>query len=455
MTIGFGGTTSPFGAAHRLGVPGLRGVAGGLLWVTLIALLLGTWNDAAAQEGAGQRSLDLPVSQGRILRFDRPVESVLLADPEIADVRVVSPDVAYVYGLKPGVTNLIAITADQRIEASILFRVVADSTPANDAVRSLQPTSTVDLAIFGTRIVATGGARSVGEAVDVDSVARTFSPSGQPPLNNTTVAGSQQINIRVRFAEVSRNELNAFGIDWQVFGNFGNFSLDVFSSNGAAPNANAGVGLGIGDLNINVLLEALQRNGVLTILAEPNLTAVTGQTASFLAGGEIPVPVPQDQDTITIDYKPFGVSLDFTPTLIRDDRIALRVRPEVSSLSAQGAVEIQGFSVPSFVVRRAETTVEVASGQTFAIAGLFQRQLAQDLDKLPLLGDLPVLGLLFQSQRYRREESELVILITPYLVEPVSERTLATPIDPPAGPGGSALQPLEQRSERSWGFVVR
>jgi pilus assembly protein CpaC len=174
---------------------------------------------------------------------------------------------------------------------------------------------------------------------------------------------------------------------------------------------------------------------MLTILAEPNLTAVTGRPASFLAGGEIPIPTPGNQaGQITVSYKPFGVSLEFTPTLIKTNRIALRVRPEVSSLSRIGAIKANGIDLPSLMVRRADTTVEVASGQTFAIAGLFQRQMSLDYDQTPEIADLPVLGPLFRSARYRRDESELVILITPILVEPVRDRGLLTPLDRPAPP---------------------
>ncbi len=167
------------------------------------------------------------------------------------------------------------------------------------------------------------------------------------------------------------------------------------------------------------------------MLAEPNLTAVTGETASFLAGGEVPIPVPSGNgnNSITVQYKPFGVSLAFTPTLVRDNRIALRVKPEVSSIAAVTDFAVQGFNLPSFTVRRAETVVEVASGQTFALAGLFQREVSRSIDKLPILGDVPVLGPLFRSERYKRNETELVILITPYLVTPVSDRRVATPLD--------------------------
>ncbi|MDX8502206.1 type II and III secretion system protein family protein [Mesorhizobium sp. VK4C] len=389
--------------------------------------------DAAAQNASplpSKPTLDLPVGQGRLLRFNEPVESVLIADTTIADLQIVSPSLVYVFGLKPGLTNLIAIKADEQIEATAQFRVTPDVTPANEAKHAMQPNSATNLHIFGTRIVTTGEARGIDEARDLDNVARTFSPPEQPPLNNMTVQGSQQVNIRVRFAEVSRTELQSYGVDWSVGYKSGGFEFNMFQDNGV-PSGDGNFGLHMDQshgINFDVLIEALQRNGVVKILAEPNLTAVTGQTANFLAGGEIPVPIAQGSDVTTVQYKPFGVSLGFTPTLIGRNRIALHVQPEVSSLSDAGSVSANGFAMPSFVVRRADTTVEVASGQTFAIAGLFQQRTSRNLEKFPVLGDVPVLGPLFQSQRFQREETELVILITPYLVAPVRD-SLATPLD--------------------------
>ena len=380
-------------------------------------------------------AIDLPVGQGRLFRFSEPVESVLIADTTIADLQVVSPDVVYVFGLKPGLTNLLAVTADQRIEATAEFRVSADASPANQAKRVMQPTSSTELTIFGNRIVALGHTGNVEEAIDIDNVARTFSPPDLPPINDTTIQGAQQVNIRVRFAEISRSELQSYGVDWSVGYASSGFEFSMFQDN-AVPAAGGGnLGFSLGQdhgFSFDVLIEALQRNGIVKILAEPNLTAVTGQTASFLAGGEIPIPVPQSQDTVTVEYKPFGVSLTFTPTLLPQNRIGLHVRPEVSSIASNTAVSFNGFNLPSFVVRKADTMVEVASGQTFAIAGLFQQNFTRNLEKFPVLGDVPVLGALFQSQRFQREETELVILITPYLVEPVSDHSLATPIDRPA-----------------------
>jgi pilus assembly protein CpaC len=390
--------------------------------------------DAASGQG-----LAIVVGQGRILRFDQPVESVFIGDPAIADVRVVSPGVIYVYAIKTGFTNLIALSPDQSIRGQMQLRVIENTRPANDAQRALQPTSPVDIKLFGNRVVATGGTRNVREALDTDAVVETYSPRDVPPINNTTIQGAHQVNIRVRFAEVSRNELAAYGVSWAALVNSGSFSFGLVTGSFAkgepvAPGANKLIaGVSSTNVNVGVLLEALQQNGIVTILAEPNITAVTGQTASFLAGGEIPVPVPVNQNLVGIEYKPFGVSLLFTPTLLPNQRIAMRVRPEVSSLSTQGQVVIQNISVPALQVRRADTTVEIASGQTFAIAGLFQRNGGQDIDKLPVLGDVPVLGDLFKSERYRRNETELVILITPYLVKPTSSRAMKTPLDSPNG----------------------
>ncbi len=399
-----------------------------------------------------QPMVDLPVGQGRLLRFNEPVESVLIADTTIADLQVVSPGVVYVFGLKPGLTNLIAITSDERIKATAQFRVTADISSANQAKNALRPNSATNLAIFGNRIVMTGEARGVEEATDMDNIARTGAPPEQPPINNMTVKGSQQVNIRVRFAEVSRTELQSYGVDWNVGYESGGFKFNMFQDNGVPIGRNGNLHLGMDQasgVNFDILIEALQRNGIVKILAEPNLTAVTGQTAKFLAGGEIPIPIPQGNDVVTVQYKPFGVSLGFTPTLIGRNRIALNVQPEVSSLSDSGtAIGANGFSLPSFVVRRADTTVEVASGQTFAIAGLFQQRTSRNVEKFPVLGDVPVLGPLFQSQRFQREETELVILITPYLVEPVRD-SLATPQDRPA------KRAKRKKSGASVGLIVK
>jgi pilus assembly protein CpaC len=378
-----------------------------------------------------RQSIELLAGHGRLIQLDEPAESVYVGDTTIADLRIVAPDIVYIYGRKIGSTNLLAISAEKQVRANVALRVVADPGAANSAARELQPTTNTRLKLFGNRVAAVGSTRSVEEALDVQNTAETFSPPDQPPINDTTIAGSQQVNIRVRFAEVSRNDVQRLGIG-----------------------SSGGIEFGGSGSEVDALVGALQRNGMLTILAEPNLTAVTGRPASFLAGGEIPIPTPGNQaGQITVQYKPFGVSLEFTPTLIRTNRIGLRVRPEVSSLSRAGAVKANGVDLPSLMVRRADTTVEVASGQTFAIAGLFQRQMSVDYDSTPEFAALPILGALFRSSRYRRDETELVILITPHLVKPVRDRGLATPLDRPA-----PLQPapaLVKAPEPNSGFVFK
>jgi pilus assembly protein CpaC len=293
------------------------------------------------------------------------------------------------------------------------------------------------------RVVPRGRVGSVEQARDADAAAREASPPGSAPANRTTFAGSNQIMLRVRFAEVARNDLFRLGVNWNNFLSSGNF-LFGFATGGFLPGAigTAGESFGQGRARFSDgssvaegLIDALRREGIVTVLAEPNLTAVSGETASFLAGGELPIPVPQADRIVTVQFKPFGVSLAFTPTLLPGNRIGLRVRPEVSTLAPSGGTLANGFFVPALTVRRAETTVELASGQTMAIAGLFQRNLSDGLDAIPGLGDMPILGKLFRSQRYQRDETELVIMITPILVQPVSDpRLLRTPLDPPPSP---------------------
>jgi pilus assembly protein CpaC len=398
-------------------------------WIPLPSL-------AQAQDiRSGSRgSLDLALSEGKVLHFAAPVESVLVADPAVADLQVVSPGVIYVFGKTPGQTSLIALGGDGQEIAALAVSVNSGTQAVVQPLKALHPGTGAQVEASGNRLIAKGSVGSVAEATDLNALLSSEGQNFQSALNSATYTGSAQVNIRVRFAEVSRTELLRYGVNWNALFNNGTFSFGLITGGALASDVASGAtnvisaGLSSGNVNIDTLLEALQSNGILEILAEPNITAMTGQTASFLAGGEVAIPVPVNRDVVGIEYKPFGVSLMFTPTLLPNGRIALQVRPEVSSLMGS-TVELGEFRVPSFRVRRADTRVEVGSGQTFAIAGLFQRESSQDMDKLPLLGDVPILGNLFRSKRFQRNETELVILITPYLVEPVRGRTLATPLD--------------------------
>lgn len=386
----------------------------------LCALCLGLSNAARGEVtvDGGDRGLDLETGQGRILRFEHAIASVLVANPEVADVQVVSPGVIYLFGKRAGDTNLIALDADDRSQASLRLRVRDAVEGARETLRGSGGEAQIHLRMAGDRLVAEGQQRSLDSAMATRATLDAVAPDGAG-LDRTTYAGATQINIRVRFAEVARDELLRYGISWNALINNGSFSFGVLTSNIASNPSAEGV---------DGLLQALQQNNLLQILAEPNITTVSGQTASFLAGGEIPIPVPVNRDLVGIQYKQYGVSLLSTPTLLPNGRISMEVRPEVSSIASEN-VQIAGYDVPSLQVRRADTVVEVGSGQTFAIAGLFQRQASNQLERIPVLGDIPILGQLFRSRRFQRNETELVILITPYLVAPASAPVPRTPLD--------------------------
>ncbi|HEV2676022.1 MAG TPA: type II and III secretion system protein family protein [Aliidongia sp.] len=401
---------------------------------------------------ASQGTVMLGLGHGRIFRFAEPVETAIIGDPHIADLRIVSPQLIYVFGSAVGTTNLLAVGAGNKQLGSIDLQVARDAATAKTAMQGLQPRSTVDLRFLGDHLVVTGAAHSVGEAIDDSMVAANAVPDAKEPIDRSSLAAATQINLRVRFAEVSRTSIRNLGINWQAMLNPGNFLVGLTTGSFLPGGANTTTntfgtvtgGFHAGSTNIDVLLDALQREQALTMLAEPNLTTVSGQTASFLAGGEVPIPVPQGNQVVSIEYKPFGISLAFTPTLLDHDRIGIRVKPEVSSIVQNSTVTVNGFNAPTFSVRRAETTVELGSGQSFAIAGLFQHNVSDNLDKLPGVGDLPVLGALFRSSQYQRDESELVILITAYLVHPVAEPRLAEPTDRIDPLADATLNPRQQ-----------
>ena len=242
----------------------------------------------------------------------------------------------------------------------------------------------------------------------------------------------------MRVAEVSRDITKQFGFNWDAVVTGGDFAVGVatgrLTSVGGTPITRVGDtnslfgNLSSGNLDLNGVIDALESQGLIKVLAEPNLTAMSGEGASFLAGGEFPILVPAGDGTLGVQFKVFGISLSFRPTIV-GSRISLHVRPEVSQLSTAGAVDFAGFNIPALTTRRAETVVELGSGQSFAIAGLLQSNATQDISKLPGLGDVPVLGALFRSDRFRRQESELVIIVTPYIVRPVPAQQMAAPTD--------------------------
>jgi pilus assembly protein CpaC len=292
-----------------------------------------------------------------------------------------------------------------------------------------------------------GSVASPRDAEAILSTLRASLPQGDQLIDRLTIATPTQVNIRVHVAEVSRSIDQRLGINWQALLNAGDFVFGLATGrdflvpdttgSGGFGNGNViqlpsdGSGAYIGSfnnskVNIDALIDALDQQGFARTLAQPNLPAVSGQKASFLAGGEFPIPVAQDDDKVTIEFKQFGVMLDFVPTVLAPDRISLTVRPEVSALSSDGAIVANGLSIPSLIVRRVETTVELGSGQSLALGGLLQQDSRDAVNRLPGLGDLPVLGSLFTSTSYQRNETELVVIVTPYIVRPTAPEELQT-----------------------------
>ncbi|MCZ6607214.1 MAG: type II and III secretion system protein family protein, partial [Alphaproteobacteria bacterium] len=374
------------------------------------------------------------------VRLDRPASTVFIADPEIADIQVKSPSLVYLLGKKAGETTLYAVDESENILASVAIRVNFNLSRLRDAIRKLDPRSDVEVTSIDDTLVIEGVVRSASIAEDVRRLAVRIAGDSEAVINRLGVDAPNQVNLRVRIAEVARGVDKQLGFNWQILGTLGGLSLGLATTN---PFASAvSVVNSLGSLtqgasaafnaegwDFNAVIDALEEEGLVTILAEPNLTALTGETASFLAGGEFPILVPDSSGRVTIEFKKFGVSLAFTPTVIGETRINLHVRPEVSQLSSKNSVTLNNFVVPSLTTRRAETTVELGSGQSFAIAGLLQNNVTHDIRKFPALGDIPVLGALFRSDRFQRDETELVIIVTPYIVRPASRMRLAAPTD--------------------------
>jgi pilus assembly protein CpaC len=387
---------------------------------------------------AGSPPVVVEVGKGVLVRLERPASSVFVADPDVADVKAKSPTLIYLFGKSSGETTLFAVGEHDQVELNATIRVRYDLARIEDAIHQLAPRSAVSVSTIGDALVIDGTVYDPAEGDDIRRVAGRFIQDPKQLINRMRVDSPNQVNLRVRVAEISRDLIKQMGFNWDVTNQTGNFLFGLASG----PNpANVGAvrelstdlkttvdnlfgTAKIGKTDLNTLIDALDSEGLITVLAEPNLTAVSGEAASFLAGGEFPVPtgstVANGIQQVTVDWKKFGVSLSFVATIGPANRINLHVVPEVSELSNNGAVNIGGIQLPALTTRHADTTVELASGQSFAIAGLLQNNVTQSLQKFPWLADVPVLGQLFRSESFRRQESELVIIVTPYIVRPVT-----------------------------------
>jgi pilus assembly protein CpaC len=411
---------------------------------------------------------------GVLLRLPQPAATVMSAEPGVARVQPASPTSLFLMGVAPGRTTVIA-TTDQG-QAIIQYDVTVSpatggaAAPAAAAAaagvvtpqtasaiqatiaRTVQGASGVRVSGAGTDAVLIGTVPSAAAAQQAEAIARGYVGEKGGVVDNLTVLGAIQVNVRVRIAEISRSVTRQLGFNWQALGSGPGwrFGLRTGAATGSTispllplgipPLAGATAApysLGAGFISgnklwdVNAIIDALAGDQLITVLAEPNLTALSGETASFLAGGEFPIPIAGNtsngQTTITVEFKTFGVSLVLVPTVLSSTRLNLRVRPEVSELTTNGAVSVPiaggTLTIPALTVRRAETTVDLGSGQSFAIAGLLSRITLDQTNALPWIGEIPVLGALFKSNDFQRGESELVIIVTPYIVQPASTPT--------------------------------
>ncbi|PLK24496.1 secretion system protein [Novosphingobium sp. TH158] len=398
----------------------------------------------------------LSIGRGQLINVPGRMADVFVADDKVADVQVKSPNQLYVFGKGGGTTTVYASNSAGQIVWSANVRVSSNLDSVDQMLHLAMPDAKIGVSTLGTNtVLLTGTVAAPEDAAEAKRLVEAFMGKESNVITRLKTATPLQVNLQVRFAEVSRSLVRAIGGNLLSNDSTSGFKFGVASGRGnaieitppvAATPTTPGVpgkvtfnGLsgkttigGFGKflgLDLGAAFDLAERDGLITTLASPNLTALSGETADFLAGGEYPIPISQGLGTTTVEYKRFGVSLAYTPTVLANGRISIRVRPEVSELSSEGAVTLNGFQIPALTIRRAETTVELGSGQSFMIAGLMSNNAQSTIDKAPGVGDIPILGSLFRSNEFRKGQSELVIVVTPYLVNPVNANEIKLPTD--------------------------
>jgi pilus assembly protein CpaC len=390
-------------------------------------------------QGQASEALNVPMNRAVVVESDVPFAELSIANPGIADISTLSDRSIYVLGKAPGRTTLTLLSPDGQLISNVDVHVTPDIAEFKERLQQILPGEHIEVRTANDGIVLSGQVSSTAKMDRALDLANRYAPDRVSNL--MVVGGTQQVMLKVRFAEVNRSVSKsfsssvAFGDGGQVIGETGTW---LAGSNGLnnptiVPDGNVTgamrLGGSIGGLEFGVLLEALETKGMVRTLAEPNLTALSGQEAKFLAGGEYPVPISQDEDTITVEFKPFGVELNFTPVVVDQDIINLTIDAAVSSIDTANGISIAGFEIDAFKRRETSTTVEMRDGESFAIAGLLQDDFNDSASQLPWVGDIPILGALFRSTQYQRAQTELVIIVTPHLVSPVAGEALALPTD--------------------------
>jgi pilus assembly protein CpaC len=389
--------------------------------------------------------LQLVVGKSITLKSPQSVKRISVAAPDIADIILISPREVYITGKSPGVTNL-TLWQNKKIVSIYDLEVSYDVSGLKQKLAAVLPDEK-DMSVFaaGDSVTLAGRISSTANLSQAIALAKAYAPEGN--VNNLLeVAGIHQVMLEVRVAEISKLLLKQLGVNF-TYTNGTDFGMNSINqliklvepddANLAAgplgllvsPAANAFFRFSDGSSSWTTFIDALKTDGMLKVLAEPTLIALSGETANFLAGGEFPVPVPQGLGTVAIEYKPYGVGLSFTPTVLSEKKISIKVSPEVSELDFSTAVDIEGFTVPGLTTRRAATVVDLADGQSFAIAGLLSETVRDSYSRYPALGDIPILGTLFRSRKFQKQETELVIVVTPRLVKPLDLEEQSLPTD--------------------------
>lgn len=387
----------------------------------------------------GHATLTLEAGTGRVMSLNAAAANVFVADPKVAEVRPASANSLFVFGLAAGHTTVAAMDSAGKLVAQYDLTVNPSAYSAREAqgmIARLVHGSRVQVQPQARGLLLTGAVINPMDAAQAVAIAKSYLNETQVVDNELLIEAPIQVTLHVRVAEMSRQVVRNMGVNWSALGNIGsivgtpaltwNINGNPLSC-GASGASGGSVGLCPG-ANFNGVIDALAKDNLAHVLAEPNLTVMSGEAASFQVGGEYPIPVSQQNNQVTISYKNFGVMLNFVPTVFSDGRINLHVRPEVSELSSQNSVSLTSGTttlvVPSLTVRRAETTVELGSGQSFAIAGLLQKSGTDGSSHLPGLGDTPIVGALFRDNQFSNTETELVIVVTPYVVRPVNNPAL-------------------------------
>jgi pilus assembly protein CpaC len=411
---------------------------------------------ATARAEMPGRVVTMSVGSGQLIRLERPMNGMFIADDKIADVQVKSPTALYLFAKTAGETTIFATDKNGAVVWSTKVRVGNNIADVGMMLKAAMPECDIVVTPVSGMVLLTGLVLSPKDSADAQDLAEKFTGGTVTVLNHLKIATPQQVNLQVKIAEVSRSVARDIGVNLANRDTSGGFLFGlgqgapgtiktntggtVDPATGGPPGSTiytfnnlAGTTLGFAGrafgMDLLSTLQLYENNGLVTTLAEPNLTALSGETASFLAGGEIPIPQSEGLGAVSVQFKQYGVSLSFTPTVLSGGRISMRVRPEVSQLSDSGSVKLNGFTIPSLTTRRAETTVELGSGQSFVIGGLLQNSHNNSTSKAPFLGDLPILGALFRSNSFQKQETELMIVVTPYLVKPIDANKVVLPTD--------------------------